>query len=71
MKYLFSFLESDSWSGSLYSYTIKAKPLNDKIFPDKKRIDFKCQNCGFDFFTFNKKPDTCEVCDSENLVNTL
>lgn len=67
MKFLFRYLESDSWMGSLYAYTFKVKPENDQIFYPKKRIDFKCQNCGLEFFSYDN-PEFCEVCDSDNLT---
>lgn len=72
MKYLKSFLESDAWTGSIYAYDKRIVSVNSQIFPQKERWSYKCNDCEFEFFTYNKV-NCCEVCDSENinLINTI
>jgi hypothetical protein len=66
MKYLKSFLESDMTAGSIYAYGPKLVAVNSQIFPQKERWSYKCEDCKFEFFTYNRV-NCCEVCNSENI----
>lgn len=70
MKYLFKFLESDSWAGSIYAYDKKAVAQTSEIFPPKMKWSFKCGDCNNDFFTYNQSETNCPICDSEYIEKT-
>jgi predicted Zn-ribbon and HTH transcriptional regulator len=67
MKFLKRFCESDAWAGSLLAYDRNIVPKSDKILPDKVEIPYHCEECGFDFFVYNKSADCCRFCNSENI----
>ena len=65
MKYLKRF-ESEIYIGMANHYNA-LKPVNQKIFEPSETFSFHCNDCGFDFSTYEKEQDYCKVCLSKNI----
>lgn len=70
MKYLYKFLESDVWAGSIYAYDKKTFPQQSEIISPKIKWFYKCEDCKSEFFTYNKSESNCPICDSEYIEKT-
>ena len=68
MKYLKSFFEADAWAGSLLAYDKRTLPREDKVIPDSKEIEYRCDDCHFEFYVYNKEVENCNVCGSKNIT---
>lgn len=71
MKYLKSFFEADAWAGSLLAYDKRIVSREDKVIPDSKKIEYRCDNCHFEFYVYNKEVENCSVCGSKNISKSL
>lgn len=65
MKYLKRF-ESEINVGTWQHYNA-LKPTNQQVIEEKPLYSFLCDDCGFEFATYDKQQDYCKVCLSKNI----
>jgi predicted Zn-ribbon and HTH transcriptional regulator len=66
VKYLKSFNESEIWNGASKHYNA-LHPVNNRLFSKPKEFSYRCNDCYFDFVTYDPNQSYCNVCESENI----
>ena len=66
MKYLMSFYESEIYNGAPRHYN-NIHPVNREVLQKVDEYSYNCDDCKFDFVTYDSNQDYCTVCGSENI----
>ena len=69
MKYIKSFNEAEINVGTSKHFR-RYGPSVDSIFPEKIEFNYHCNNCHFDFVSYQNQ-SICHLCDSENIESIL
>lgn len=62
--------ESEIYNGAWKHYN-GIKPVNQEIFKNNIKYSYKCNDCKFDFVTYDSNQQTCNVCESENIERVI
>ena len=70
MIYISRFYESEIWNGASKHYNT-LHPVNNRLFEPSKEYPYKCNDCDFEFVTYNPNQLTCNICESEDIEKII